>query len=143
KPGFAEHVANTFEGDVEVAYNLQPPLARRLGTGKIQLGSWFDLGFKALRAGRRLRGTPFDPFALQASRIEERQVRDWYLDLVDEIVGAVSPLNHGVAVQLAELPDAIRGYEQVKHEGALVAQERAERLREQLTRPPLALSVAP
>lgn len=142
KPDFAEHVATTFEGDVEVAYNLQPPLARRLGMGKIQLGSWFDVGFKVLRAGRRLRGTPFDPFALQASRIEERRVLDWYVELLDEVVGAVSPLNHGIAVQLAELPDGIRGYEQVKHEGVVAAQERAERLREQLSRPPLTLSVA-
>lgn len=141
KPGFAEHVSSTFEGDVEIAYNLQPPLARRLGSGKIQLGSWFDVGFKALRSARRLRDTPLDPFALQASRVEERQVREWYFGLVDEILAAVSPLNHAVAVQLAELPDDIRGYEQVKHEGVVIARERAQRLREQLTRPPLALSV--
>lgn len=143
RPTFADHVSRTFEGDVDIAYNLQPPLARRLGSGKVQLGSWFDAGFKVLRAGRRLRGTRFDPFALQASRVEERQVRDWYIDLVDEIVDVVSPLNHGVAVQLAELPDGIRGYEQVKHEGVVTARERAEQLREQLSRPPLNLSVVP
>ncbi|WP_435202369.1 indolepyruvate ferredoxin oxidoreductase family protein [Janibacter sp. GS2] len=142
KPGFAEHIADTFQGDVEISYNLQPPLARTLGMGKIQLGSWFDTGFRALRAGRRLRETPFDPFAWQPSRVEERRVRDWYLDLVEEVIAAVSPLNHAVAVQLAELPDGIRGYEQVKHTGVVAAQERAERLREQLSRPPLTLTVA-
>lgn len=143
KPGFAEHVSATFEGEVDIAYNLQPPLARRLGWGKVRVGSWFDVGFKALHAGRRLRGTPFDPFARQASRIEEREVRDWYLDLVNEVIGAVSPLNHAVAVQLAELPDGIRGYEQVKHEGVVAAHERAEGLRAQLSRPPLSLTVTP
>ncbi|KRE35963.1 hypothetical protein ASG73_14935 [Janibacter sp. Soil728] len=142
KRGFADHVADTFEGEVEIAYNLQPPLARRLGMGKIRIGSWFDPAFKALRATRRLRETPLDPFARQASRIEERSVKRWYLELVDELVDRVSPLNHAVAVQLAELPDGIRGYEQVKHAGVLAAQARAERLREQLTRPPLTLSVA-
>lgn len=143
KPGFAEHVSATFEGKVDIAYNLQPPLARRLGWGKIRVGSWFDLGFKALHAARRLRDTPFDPFARQASRVEERHVRDWYVSLVDEIIAEVSALNHGVAVQIAELPDAIRGYEQVKHEGVVAAEDRADQLLEQLTRPPLALSVVP
>ncbi|UTT66531.1 indolepyruvate ferredoxin oxidoreductase family protein [Janibacter sp. CX7] len=141
KPEFAEHVRETFDGDVEMAYNLQPPLARRLGSGKIRVGSWFDVGFKALRAGRRLRGTVVDPFARQSSRVEEREVRDWYAEIVDEIVERVSPLNHAVAVQLAELPDGIRGYEQVKHAGVVSARERAELLRGQLSRPPLTLSV--
>jgi indolepyruvate ferredoxin oxidoreductase len=46
-------------------------------------------------------------------------------------------LKHAVAVRLAELPDLIRGYEQVRHDGAETAKAAAADLLEQLRRPRL------
>ena len=49
-----------------------------------------------------------------------------YEALVDELLGALAPHNHALAVELARLPEQIRGYGYVKHrhvEAARVKQE--------------------
>jgi indolepyruvate ferredoxin oxidoreductase len=140
KPRFAAEIAATFAQPTRVVNQLQPPLARRLGRNrKIAVGPWFRPAFLMLRMARRLRGTPLDPFARQASRTEERALIAWYQTLVDEVLAELKPSNHAVAVELAELPDLIRGYEQVKHAGAEAAKEKGTGLLEQLRRPRLPL----
>jgi indolepyruvate ferredoxin oxidoreductase len=80
-----------------------------------------------------------DPFARQASRIEERELITWYRGLLDETLTELRPGNHATAVELARLPDRIRGYEQVKHASAQSAREQASDLLERLHRPRLPL----
>ena len=141
KPDFADHVAATFEGKVSLVHNLQPPVMRRFGTRKLRVpGVVATPTFHALRATRRLRGTTADPFQLQRSRREERALITWYRDLVAEALGALRPATFDTAVALAELPDSIRGYEDVKRRNADRAQERARELVEGLHRPRLKLS---
>jgi indolepyruvate ferredoxin oxidoreductase len=140
KPSFATEIAATFAKPARVVNHLQPPLARRAGRNrKIAVGPWFRPAFRVLRMARRLRATPLDPFARQASRVEERALIAWYQALVAEVLAELRPSNYAVAVELAELPDLIRGYEQVKHAGAESAQARAAELLEQLHRPRLPL----
>lgn len=140
--GFADQVIGTFDQPVEVSYNLSPPAARRLGRGrKVHVGPRFKVAFVALRRMRRLRATPLDPFRGQASRREERALIGWYQTLLDDVRDQLTPASFGTALQIAALPEAIRGYEDVKHRNALAAQERAEVLKEHLKRPPLPLSV--
>jgi indolepyruvate ferredoxin oxidoreductase len=120
--------------------HLQPPLARRLGRNrKIAVGPWFRPAFRVLRMARRLRATPLDPFARQASRVEERTLIDWYQALLADVLTELRPANHAVAIELAGLPDGIRGYEQVKHAGAEAAKAKAAELAEQLRKPRLPL----
>ena len=138
KPRFAAEIAATFAQPTRVVNHLQPPLARRLGRNrKIAVGPWLRPAFRMLRTARRLRGTPLDPFARQASRVEERALVAWYQELVTGVLAELRPSNHAVAVELAELPDLIRGYEQVKHAGAEAAKAGATELLEQLRRPRL------
>jgi indolepyruvate ferredoxin oxidoreductase len=137
---FTEEIAATFVKPVRVVNHLQPPLARRLGRDrKIAVGPWFRPAFRVLRMARGLRATRLDPFARQASRVEERALVDWYRNLVDDALAELRPANHAIAVELASLPDRIRGYEQVKHEGAQIAKARATELAEQLRKPRLPL----
>jgi indolepyruvate ferredoxin oxidoreductase len=143
KPRFADEIAATFAQPTRVVNHLQPPLARRLGRNrKIAVGPWFRPAFRVLRAARRLRGTTWDPFARQASRVEERALLAWYQELVDGVLADLRPSNHAVAIELAELPDLIRGYEQVKHVGAEAAKARATELIEQLHRPRIPVMTA-
>jgi indolepyruvate ferredoxin oxidoreductase len=58
---------------------------------------------------------------------------------VTDVLAELRPSNYAVALQLTELPDLIRGYEQVKHAGAEAARARAAELLEQLHRPRLPL----
>jgi indolepyruvate ferredoxin oxidoreductase len=143
KPGFAREIASTFAEPVRVVHHLQPPLARRLGhSRKLTVGPWFRPAFRALRMARGLRGTSLDPFRRQQSRVEERELIGWYRALLDEVVAELRPSNHSIAIELAEVPDQIRGYEQVKHEAAERAKARAADLTDQLRRPRLPISTA-
>ncbi|SDY34419.1 indolepyruvate ferredoxin oxidoreductase [Modestobacter sp. DSM 44400] len=141
KPDFAEHVAATFEGPVTLTHNLQPPMARRFGTRKLRVPAVVATPtFRALRTSRRLRGTAVDPFRRQQSRREERELIAWYRDLLTEALSALRPATFDTAVAIAELPDIIRGYEEVKRRNAVQAQVRARELVEGLRRPRLKLS---
>jgi indolepyruvate ferredoxin oxidoreductase len=141
KPDFAEHVAATFEGDVTLVHNLQPPLARRFSRKKLRVPAALATPtFRALRAARQLRGSAADPFRLLESRREERALIDWYRALLADAVEQLRPTTMDTAVAIAELPEMIRGYEDVKRANAARARQRAEELRDGLRRPRLKLS---
>jgi indolepyruvate ferredoxin oxidoreductase len=92
----------------KVKFLLHPPVLRALGMDrKLKLGAWFVPAFRLLRAGRRLRGTALDPFGRAEVRRVERALPDEYLELV-----ASAPAD--VAVEVAELADVVRGYEDIK-----------------------------
>jgi indolepyruvate ferredoxin oxidoreductase len=63
---------------------------------------------------RRVRGTWLDPFGRTRVRVVERELIEEYLGLVDHLTGQLSPATAALAVRLAELPDGVRGYEDVK-----------------------------
>ena len=116
-PELARRVEEQFGPGSTVRYMLHPPLLRAAGLGKkIALGRTARPAFRALRAMRRLRGTPFDPFdpfgATAQRRTERRLVAD-YLAVVDELAAGLDASRHDLAVEIAELPDVIRGYEDV------------------------------
>ena len=81
---------------------------------KIALGPWFTPAFRAPPGHARVRGTWMDPFGRTRVRVVERELIEEYLGLVDHLTGRLSPATAALAVQLAELPDGVRGYEDVK-----------------------------
>lgn len=109
----------------KVVWNLHPPVLSKMGLDhKIKLGRWSRPLFVALRAGRRLRGTPFDAFGYSSMRRLERSLIDEYLDVLDRLVAGHGPAVADDAVRIASLPDRVRGYEDVKLRN--VADYRAE-----------------
>ena len=144
QPEFAEQVNRTFANPVKVSYNLYPPAARAFGRKrKLRLGPWFRPAFAILKASRRIRGTWVDPFRGQASRREERGLILWYENLLDEIRDTLAPANFPIALEIADIPDAIRGYEEVKSRSAELARLRADDLLPGLRRPRLPLVFGP
>jgi indolepyruvate ferredoxin oxidoreductase len=81
---------------------------------KVALGPWFVPAFRVLRAMRGVRGTRLDPFGRTRVRVTERALIEEYRGLVDDLIGRLSPATAALAVQLASLPDGVRGYEEVK-----------------------------
>jgi indolepyruvate ferredoxin oxidoreductase len=135
-------VAAEFEAPVRVSYNFHPPASRWLRADrKLELGPWFTPVLWALRCGRRLRGSPLDPFGWQAARRRERALIGWYTGLVDQGLARLRPLTAGTVLRIAQLPDLIRGYEQVKAAGEAQARAAAQELLAELDRPPLPLTV--
>ena len=61
-----------------------------------------------------LRGTPLDIFGYAHVRKLERALIDEYRHLVAGLLADLTSENYAQAVAVAELPDIIRGYEDVK-----------------------------
>ncbi len=117
KPGFETGLHQQWEAVESVSYNLHPPMLRRFGvTRKLKLGSWFRTPLRMLASMKSLRGTPLDVFGYSAHRRMERQLIGWYRDLITELLSEYDESNAAPAVEIASLPDQIRGYERIKEE---------------------------
>src|ERR1700735_1003484 len=102
-------------GAPRYSHRLPPPVLRSLGMQrKISLGPWFRPAFRSLVAMRRLRGTAFDPCGRTEVRREERALLAEYRDVITRLADGLTAGNHARAVEIAGLPDMVRGYEHVK-----------------------------
>ena len=114
-PALGESLRAEFPDGGRVHYRLHPPALRAMGMRrKLALGRWSRGAFRLLRAMRRLRGTPFDPFGHTRVRRTERALVPEYRALVEKALVGLSLDTYDRAVQLAELPDVVRGYEEIK-----------------------------
>jgi indolepyruvate ferredoxin oxidoreductase len=114
-----------FGPNAKMRWHLHPPILRALGLRrKVVLGSWFRPAFSALRGMRRLRGTRFDPFGYAKVRRVERDLIGEYESAIDLALEHLTAHNYSLVVKIAELPDMVRGYEDIKL--ANVASYRAE-----------------
>jgi indolepyruvate ferredoxin oxidoreductase len=119
KDSLAVRVRGLFKAPTRVVFHLHPPALRALGLKKkLALGPWFVPALRILRGLRRLRGTAFDPFGYSAMRREERRLIRWYRDLIDAALACLEPETHSRVMELARLPDLIRGYEKLKSANA-------------------------
>jgi len=134
---FVERVKSTFDGDhLRLEFHLAPPLLTRRDkvTGepkKMSFGPWLLGAFRVLAKFKVLRGTPLDPFGYTAERRTERRLISEYEKLLAEIVEHLAPNNHRLAVELAALPEKIRGFGPVKQRHIAAAQAEEAALREQ------------
>jgi indolepyruvate ferredoxin oxidoreductase len=122
-----------FGEDAKVWFNLHPPMLRAMGLDrKLKLGSWFVPSFRALYRMRRLRGTRLDPFGRAEVRRVERALIGEYRDMVGRTLAKLTPDNHATALELLELPDLIRGYEEIKLRNVVMFRKRAEAIEKRL-----------
>ncbi|ABL81346.1 MULTISPECIES: indolepyruvate ferredoxin oxidoreductase family protein [unclassified Nocardioides] len=122
----------------KASYRLHPPALRALGMKKkLTLGRWFRVVFVLLRMLRRLRGTPLDVFGYARVRRTERALIMEYRVLVDELAAGLRADNHELAVQIASLPDMVRGYEEIKERNVEAYHQRLGELRAAYGRPPV------
>ncbi len=124
---FEGQVREMWEEVETVAYNLHPPLLRALGwKKKISLGPWFRMPLRVLARMKRLRGTPFDIFGYASIRREERALILWYRHLIRRVLEHVTEENLPMALEIASLPDQIRGYESIKMSSVRAVKKLAE-----------------
>ena len=130
---FAKRIAAQFEGDYKLVFHLAPPLSNKPDavTGeakKTTYGPWMMSAFKVLAKLRGLRGTAFDIFGRTAERRVERQLIADYEALLDELLPRLALHNHSIAVELAAIPEHIRGYGHVKERHLKTAKAREAEL---------------
>ncbi|MEM9515483.1 MAG: indolepyruvate ferredoxin oxidoreductase family protein [Actinomycetota bacterium] len=118
----------------DVTYLLHPPLLRAMGIDrKLRLQRSAVPALRALRRGKRLRGTLADPFRWAEVRQVERAMIPEYIAAVDRLCARLQadPTTETLAVvtEIAALPDAVRGYEDLKlRRAAAYRSELARRL---------------
>ncbi|HEU4375325.1 MAG TPA: DUF6537 domain-containing protein, partial [Telluria sp.] len=128
---FVEQLKSQFEGDFSLKFNLAPPLfAKKDGKGhlvKAEFGSWMWSAFKLLAKFKGLRGGAFDIFGYSEERKMERALINEYREMVGGLLAGLNADNVANAVELANLPEQVRGFGHVKE--AAVAKFRAEKAR--------------
>jgi indolepyruvate ferredoxin oxidoreductase len=129
---FVEQLQSQFEGNFSVKFNLAPPLfAKKDAKGhlvKAEFGSWMWNAFKLLARLKGLRGTAFDVFGYTAERKMERALVKDYRDMIEALLPSLDAANHAVAVELAALPEQIRGFGHVKEKAVAEYRVRKQEL---------------
>jgi indolepyruvate ferredoxin oxidoreductase len=98
-----------------VTHHLHPPMLRSLGLDhKLALQRTAGPALKALRSMKGVRGTLLDPFRWAEVRRVERAMIPEYVAAVEQLCRRLGPANLAEAAAIAELPDQVRGYEDLK-----------------------------
>jgi len=116
-PDFERRTREMWESVESIGYNLHPPLLRALGVDhKLTFGLWSRPLFRWLARGKLLRGTVLDPFRWTKVRRAERALPGEYRAAMTKVLDALTADNVDAARRIAELPDLVRGYEELKLE---------------------------
>jgi indolepyruvate ferredoxin oxidoreductase len=125
---FLERVEGMFEGDYKLNYHLAPPIiAQRNAKGELQkqkFGPAMLTGFRLLAKLKGLRGTALDPFGRTEERKTERALIGEYRASIEELLSGLNAGNHALALEIASLPEQIRGYGHVKERNLEAARTR-------------------
>ncbi|HSN32744.1 MAG TPA: indolepyruvate ferredoxin oxidoreductase family protein [Ideonella sp.] len=124
-PAFDTALAEAFEGHVTLRLHLTLPWQRgEAEPRKRAFGPWMRLALRVLAHGRRLRGTPFDPFGRSAERRLDRALIAGYEATIERLLARLSADRLDAAVAIAELPAGIRGFGSVRRRAAEAARTR-------------------
>ncbi|MEC8198994.1 MAG: indolepyruvate ferredoxin oxidoreductase family protein, partial [Pseudomonadota bacterium] len=130
---FLAGIAGKFDEGYKLKFHLAPPLLTRRDpdTGlpkKMEIGEWILPMFRMLAKLKFLRGTPFDPFGYAAERKSERELIADYETTIEALLRDLTPENHATAIDIAALPEQIRGYGHVKESNISLAKARQREL---------------
>jgi indolepyruvate ferredoxin oxidoreductase len=108
-------ISEQFGPNPKIQILLHPPILKALGAKhKLTFGASVFALFRLLHVTRGVRGSRFDPFGYTKVRRLERQLIGEYNTILQRALAHLSGDNVASVVAIAELPDLIRGYEQVK-----------------------------
>ncbi|MBL8344775.1 MAG: indolepyruvate ferredoxin oxidoreductase family protein [Rubrivivax sp.] len=147
RPEFRQRLQAEFDGVRELRFNLAPPLfaKRDAETGQLkkqEYGPWMLTAMGWLARLRFLRGGAFDVFGRTEERRAERALVDDYERRIDSLLGGLSRERLALAVQVAAVPEQIRGFGHVKERHLREAVAVWEGLAGQWADEPVAVRVA-
>ena len=131
---FLDKVNAMFEGDFKLNYHLAPPMiAKKNDKGEMQkqqFGPWMLTGFRLLARLKGLRGTALDIFGRTEERKTERALIVEYRADIEGVLKSLNADNHAAAVELARVPEQIKGYGHVKERNLALARPKWAELRQ-------------
>jgi len=129
---FTAKIAGMFEGDYKLVHHLAPPgLSKKDDKGvvlKSPFGPWVRTAFGLLAKMKGLRGGALDVFGRSAERQMERALIVEYRACIDELLKSLNAANRALAVEIARIPEEIRGYGHVKERHLKAARPKWEAL---------------
>jgi indolepyruvate ferredoxin oxidoreductase len=127
-PSYKQAVEDTFGKGAKVTFLMAPPMiSKKNHKGELikqPFGPWMMMGFKLLKRFKWLRGSSLDIFGMTEERKMERRLRDEYMARLEKLSAGLTSENHALAVEIASLPDEIRGYGHVKDRSVEVAEKK-------------------
>ena len=140
RPEFKADLQRTFEGDFKLRFHVAGgPFGRRdPATGRLvkrEVGPWLMSAFRLMAPLRNVRGSLFDPFRHSDERRLARELLDGYRADIERLLPELSSANHAIAVQIAALPDKVRGYGHVRQASATAVASERDRLLAQWRQP--------
>jgi indolepyruvate ferredoxin oxidoreductase len=130
---FRREIEAAFEGDYKLVFHLAPPLLAKADprTGevkKMRFGPWMMSAFRVLAKLKGLRGTAFDLFGRTVERRTERGLIAEYQQTVAQLLAGLTRENHALAVEIASIPEEIRGYGHIKAKSIAAARAKQAQL---------------
>jgi indolepyruvate ferredoxin oxidoreductase len=117
-PAFTDKIAAMFEGDYKIVHHLAPPaIAKKNNKGELikqPFGPWVRSAFGLLAKMKGLRGGALDFFGKSEERQTERALITEYRSSIEELLKTLNADNRALAVDIARVPEDIRGYGHVK-----------------------------
>jgi len=138
-PEFQQQLDALFEPGYRLNYHLAPPLlAKTNDRGELQkqtYGPHMRTVFDWLAPLKRLRGTTWDLFGRTEERRTERQLTADYQTLLATLLGKLNADTHAQALELARLPEGIKGFGHVKARNLRAVRQRWQALLATWTNP--------
>ncbi|MZR32186.1 indolepyruvate ferredoxin oxidoreductase family protein [Sneathiella litorea] len=130
---FTKKLNDQFEGDFKLKFHLAPPIFAKKNPEnghliKQEFGPWMMKAFGLLAKFKGLRGTPLDPFGKTEERKMERALISEYADTMTDIAAKLTKDNLALAVEIASVPEHIRGFGHVKEQHLKTAKAERESL---------------
>jgi indolepyruvate ferredoxin oxidoreductase len=137
---FKQKLDAAFEGDIKLKFHLAPPIFNKpdpiTGIAKKSVyGPWMLSAFGLLAKFKFLRGTTFDVFGRSEERRMERALIERYAANITTALERLDRDNHATAVEIAAIPEMIRGFGHVKQKHLVAANKKEAELLASLRSP--------
>lgn len=143
---FTSKISEMFEGDFKIVHHLAPPTtAQKDDKGQLKkkaYGPWMRKAMGVLAGMKGLRGTALDPFGRTEERKTERALIVEYRQCIETLLKDVNVDKLALAVEIASIPEDIRGYGHVKERNLAAARTKWQGLMQRWNAPAAAAPVA-
>jgi len=108
---------------MRLTFHLAPPMMAKIDPSsgkprKMSFGPWMMKAFGVLQRFKGLRGTAFDPFGHTAERKDERARIGRYRGGIEALLAGLDASRLPLAIEIAGLPEKIRGFGHVRAKNA-------------------------
>ena len=143
---FTSKIGEMFEGDFKIVHHLAPPTtAQKDEKGQLKkkaYGPWMRKAMGVLAGMKGLRGTALDPFGRTEERKTERALIVEYRQCIETLLKDLSADKLALAVEIASIPEEVRGYGHVKERNLAAARTKWQGLMQRWNAPAAAAPVA-